>query len=57
MVFHNLGAAAWNDLSPRVVLVLTSGHFNNSSLLERRLYRVCYLILIKLLITLNCLKT
>ena len=61
LVFHNLGAATWNDLSPRVFLVLTSGHFNDSSLLKSRLYRVRYLILIKLQIgwcnSIICLKT
>lgn len=38
--FHYLGAATWNDLSPRAFLVLTNGGSTNSSLLERRLYRV-----------------
>ena len=34
-VFHKLGAATWNDLSPRVFLVLTNGVSDDSSLHER----------------------
>ena len=45
-VIRNLGAATWNDLSPRVFLVLTNDGSTNSSLFERRLYRVRSLILI-----------
>lgn len=38
--FHKPGAATWNDLSLRIFLFLTNGVSKNSSLHERRLYRV-----------------
>ena len=34
-LFHNPGAATWNNLSPRVFLVLTSGGINNSLILAQ----------------------
>ena len=37
-LFHNTGAAVWNDLSPRVFFVFLMGNCNSSSSEERRWY-------------------
>ena len=37
-LFHSVGAATWNDRSPKVVNVFVPGFSSNSSVDDRRLY-------------------
>ena len=41
-LFHNLGAADWNALSPRVTLHFTLAGTNSTALRRRRLYREAF---------------